>query len=302
MQMRFNNIDVIGCQLDMGAPKHGVSMGPLAIRYGGLIEGLSSLGYNVTDKGDVLPPTTGKSLENMRFYEQVISANKELHKRVFESLSCGNFPVVLGGDHSIAAGSCSAVSNFYKDKGGIGVIWIDAHGDWNDEHTTPSGNMHGMPFSALCGYGPDMLVSYDEKPNFVNVKNAVVIGARDIDREEGIRMREAGVNVFPINVIDKMGMDAVIKEAIKIASKGTAGIHLSFDIDSITPEAAPGTGTIVPAGLTPREAYLALETLAESRKLLSMDMVEVNPILDNHNMTGILAARLIQSALGEIVY
>lgn len=297
--MQHKKLEVIGIQMDMGASKRGVSMGPAAIRYGGLVDGLEKLGYEVHDLGDILPLPEGKSSPKLRNYEQVIDINKKLYHAVSEILERGSFPIVLGGDHSISAGSISAVAARHKR---IGVIWIDAHGDWNDEHSSPSGNMHGMSFSAVCGAGPDCMVDFGNGPVYVDPKNCVQIGGRDIDPEERIRMKESGITVFPINMIDKCGMDDIIHRAIAIASDGTDGIHLSFDVDAITPEQAPGTGTTVDSGLTAREAFLAVEVLAESGKLLSLDMVEVNPILDVRNKTGHLASELIQSALGKVVY
>lgn len=295
-------IDIIGIQLDLGASRSGVAMGPLAIRYGGLTEGLLQCDHDVNDKGDIIPMMHGNSIENMRNYEQIIEADHRLFDEVIDTLRHGRFPVVLGGDHSIAAGSISAVSKFYSEKGGIGVIWIDAHGDWNNEKTTPSGSMHGMPFSAVCGYGPECMVDYGQEPVYVDVTKCVVIGARDLDFEERARMKDAGINVYTIADVDKLGISTVVKNAIEIAGRDTAGIHLSFDVDSITPEEAPGTGTPVEYGLTTREAYLAMEILSESGKLTSMDMVEVNPILDVRNKTAKIASELIQSALGKVVY
>lgn len=295
-------LDIIGVQMDLGASKRGVAMGPMAIRYGGLREGLEKLGFSVHDRGDIIPLPEGTSLPDLRYYEQVVDVDRRLYEQVTASLERGHFPIALGGDHSIAAGSIAAVSGHYQARGGIGVIWIDAHGDWNDRATSPTGNMHGMPFSAVCGWGPDCMVDFGQGPAFVDVRHCVQIGGRDIDDRERLRMKEAGVTVFPINVIDKLGMDEVMRRALAVAGSGTAGIHLSFDVDAITPEAAPGTGTVVHSGLTVREAFLAVETLAESGLLVSMDMVEVNPILDERNKTGILASELVQSALGKVVY
>ena len=292
-------LEVIGIQMDMGASKRGVSMGPAAIRYGGLLEGLQKLGYEVKDLGDILPMPEGESREDLRNFEQVIDINRKLHHAVSDILERGSFPIVLGGDHSIAAGSISAVAAHHRS---IGVIWIDAHGDWNNEHSSPTGNMHGMSFSAVCGAGPDCMVDFGSGPIHVDPRKCVQIGGRDIDPEERIRMKESGVTVFSIHMIDKYGMDDIIHRAIAIASDGTDGIHLSFDVDAITPEQAPGTGTTVDNGLTVREAFLAVEVLAESGLLLSLDMVEVNPILDVRNKTGHLASELIQSALGKVVY
>ncbi|BFJ84005.1 arginase [Ruthenibacterium sp. CLA-JM-H11] len=292
-------IELIGVQMDLGASKRGVSMGPAAIRYGGVCEGIRALGYDLTDKGDLLCLTSGETSEKLRNYQQVVDINQRLYLSTMESLQNGALPIILGGDHSIAAGSISAVSKHYKQ---IGIIWIDAHGDWNDEFSTESGNMHGMPFSAVCGWGPNLMVDFGQGPVFVDPKHCVQIGGRDIDTEERIRMKKAGVTVFPINVIDKLGMSEVIEQAINIACRDTVGFHLSFDIDAITPEAAPGTGTVVHSGLTVREAFLAVETISETGKMLSMDMVEVNPILDIRNKTGILASELILSALGKVVF
>lgn len=298
----MKELDIIGVQMDLGASKRGVAMGPMAIRYGGLREGLESMGFSVHDRGDIVPPEAGESRPGMRYYDQVVDVNRRLYQQVQESLERDHFPVCLGGDHSIAAGSIAAAAEHFAPKGGIGVIWIDAHGDWNNEESSYTGNMHGMPFSAVCGHGPDGMVDFGQGPVFVDTRHCVQIGGRDIDDKERIRMKEAGVTVFPINVIDKLGMGEVIHRALEVAGSGTAGIHLSFDVDAITPEAAPGTGTVVHSGLTVREAFLAVETLAESGKLVSMDMVEVNPILDERNKTGILASELIQSALGKVVY
>lgn len=295
----MKTIDVIGVQMDLGASRRGVNMGPMAIRYGGLCEGLEQLGFAVNDLGDIAPLVTGATAPYMRNYEQVIELNRRLYQMVAAVLEQDHFPVVLGGDHSIAAGSISAAARHYRN---IGVIWIDAHGDWNNEESTPSGNMHGMPFSAVCGHGPDCMVDFGGPPALVDVRRCVQIGGRDIDDRERLRMKRAGVTVFPINTIDKLGMQAVIGQAIDIAGTGTEGIHLSFDIDAIDPQAAPGTGTVVHSGLTVREAFLAVESLADSGKLVSMDMVEVNPILDERNKTAILASQLIQSALGKAVY
>ena len=299
---KIRDIDIIGVQIDFGASQKGVAMGPLSIRYAGLKPSLRLMGYNVKDKGDIIPPEDGMSLRNMIRFEQVNATNKDLSDAVYDSLKDGHFPLVLGGDHSIAAGSVSAVAKHYEDRGEIGVIWIDAHGDWNDDKSTVSGNMHGMPYSAVCGWGPSSMVDFGQTPHFVPTAHCVQVGGHDFDRAEAARMKEAGMNVFSMNEIDTRGMYEVMKEAIRIAGEGTVGIHLSFDVDAITPEYAPGTGTPVPNGITAREAFLAVQMLADSGKLISMDLVEVNPILDERNKTGILASDLIQMALGKRMY
>lgn len=296
------NIDIIGVQIDFGASEKGVAMGPLAIRYAGIKRDLKSMGYTIRDKGDIIPPEDGMSLRHMIKFEQVNATNKQLYDAVTETLRAGHFPLVLGGDHSIAAGSVSAVAKHYEDQGEIGIIWIDAHGDWNDDKSTISGNMHGMPYSAVCGWGPDSMVDFGQRPHFVPTAHCVQVGGHDFDRAEAARMKDAGMNVFQIHDIDRRGMYDVMEEAIRIASEGTVGIHLSFDVDAITPEYAPGTGTPVPNGITAREAFLAVEMLAASGKLISMDLVEVNPILDERNKTGKLASELIQLALGKTLY
>ena len=292
-------IDVIGVECDLGASKRGVSMGPMAIRYAGLCEGIEGLGYEVREKEDIVQGKPSETVSNMRNFETVKKVASDLYDSVSETFATNGFPVIVGGDHSIAAGSISATAKAYKK---IGIIWIDAHGDWNSNLSSPSGNMHGMPFSAVCGFGPNEMVDYGQDPVFVDVKNCVQIGGRDIDTLERDRMKEAGVTVFPIDDIDRYGMAEIMSRAIEIAGGGTEGIHLSFDVDAITPEAAPGTGTQVHSGLTVREAFLAVEILAKSQKLLAVDMVEVNPILDERNKTAILAVELILSALGKAVF
>ena len=283
--MTNQKIDIIGAQMDLGASQKGVGMGPFAVRFAGLVQMLEELGYEVRDKGDVIPPLDGMSRRGMLHYDQVVETNRQIYEHVKESLEEERFPIVLGGDHCVAAGSISAIAKHYEPQGEIGIIWIDAHGDWNNEKTTDTGNMHGMPFSAVCGYGPDGMVDFGQNPHFVPTAHCVQVAGHALDKPEAARMKEAGMHVFSMHDIDRMGMNEVMKEAIRIAGEGTVGIHLSFDVDAITPEYAPGTGTPVPDGLTAREAFLAVEMLAESGKLISMDLVEVNPVLDERNKT-----------------
>lgn len=292
-------IDLTGVQIDCGASKVGSSLGPFAVRIAGLVEGIKDLGYQLKDKGDIIQPCGGAGTDKLRNYESVVTTCKALYESTMESFKEGAFPLAVGGDHSLAAGSVSATLKYYKN---VGIIWIDAHGDWNDQTTTRSGNMHGMSFSAVCGRGPDIMVDYGQGPVYADISKCVQIAGRDIDKDEASKMKAAGLNVFAIDSIDKLGMEEVMKRAIEIASNGTEGIHLSFDIDSLTPDAAPGTGTKVHSGLTVREAFLAMEMLHSSGKLLAIDMVEVNPILDIANQTAILASELLLSALGKVVY
>lgn len=295
----MKRVDVIGAQMDFGASIRGVNMGPLAIRFAGLIDGIKELGFECRDKGDLIPLPEGKTCETMRYYEQINDMNDRLYHSVKESLEAGAMPVVLGGDHSIAAGSVSATAKHFEK---IGLIWIDAHGDWNDPESSITGNMHGMPFSAICGAGPDIMVEFGQNPVYVDTSKCVLIAARDVDPLERVRMKDHGITVFSIADVDRIGMPEVIKQAIEIASDGTKGIHLSFDVDSIDPALAPGTGTTVHSGITLREAFYAVETLYSSGKVLAMDLVEVNPMLDNKNMTGEVAKELILSTLGKVVY
>ena len=298
--MMHKRIDLIGAKLDQGASKRGVCIGPEAIRFAGICAGIEKLGYELNDKGNLVQLDTGRTSERLRNYDQVIDMNRRLYENTKRSLEEGAFPIMLGGDHSAAAGTASAVAKYHN--GNIGIIWVDAHGDWNNDESSETGNMHGMPFSALCGGGPDCMVDFGQGPAFVDPKKCVQIAGRDIDMEERKRMKAAGVNVFSIDVVDRLGMEEVVRRAIEIAGSGTEGFHVSFDIDSVSPEYAPGTGTIVHDGLTAREAFLCMEMFAECGKMLSLDMVEVNPILDEVNRTATLASELVLSALGKTVF
>ena len=293
----MKKVDIIGIQMDLGASKRGVNMGPAAIRHADIHDKLTSEGITWRDKGDIIPVMAGETSDRMKNFGQIVEANTRLYHEVLDSLAEGSMPIVLGGDHSVAAGSIPAVLKHYGD---IGVIWVDAHGDFNDDTSSESGNMHGMPFSAVCGRGPARMVPFAE--SFVNPEKCVQIGARDVDRQERRRLRDAGVTVFSITEVDKFGMPDVVRKAIEIASRDTAGIHISFDIDAVTPEQAPGVGTPVHSGLTVREAFLLMEMLFDSKKTLSVDMVEVNPILDEKNVTGNLACELILSLMGKAVF
>ncbi len=295
----MKKIEIIGAQVDLGANRRGVNMGPSAIRFAGLSEGIESLGLEASDRGDLIPMMGGKTADNMRFYEAIVDIDRKLFAEVLDILEQGHMPVVLGGDHSIAAGSVPAAAYHYKN---IGLIWIDAHADFNDEVSTISGNVHGMPLSAICGCGPDWLVDYGERLVFVDPKKAVIVGGRDFDPKERIRMKESGINVFTIRDIDMYGIAEIMKKAIAIASDGTEGIYVSYDMDSISPQDAPGVVTPVIAGLTSREAFLACEMLASTGKIIGIDVVEVNPILDERNKTGELACNLVKTLLGDRKY
>lgn len=289
----MNQVDIIGIQMDLGAVRKGVDMGPLAIRHTGLMDEIRNLGIEVSDKGDiVLLPAIHEGSTRMRYEKVINEANNRLYDRVLNIHREGHLPIVLGGDHCIAAGSIPAALEKYES---IGVIWVDAHGDYNDEYITPSGNMHGMPLSAVCGQGPNSMVAFSDKR--VDPKNVVIIGARALDRLEKDKLEETGVTVFSISDIHMLGIRECVSRAIEIASNGTQGIHLSFDMDALDPAEAPGVGTPVSNGINQREAFITCEMLAQSKSLVSMDFVETNPLLDNKNQTGILARDLILTCL-----
>lgn len=287
-------INIIGVQLDMGASKKGVNMGPQAIRFAGLHDMLQAAAISYSDEGDLLPKESGRTLPNMHYYELINDINGKLFRVVTDSLKRNMIPLVLGGDHSVAAGSIAAVSSFY---GSIGVIWVDAHADFNDEHSTITGNVHGMPLSAVCGQGPDIIVDFGVPVTTVNPKNVVIVGLRDVDENEWPRLKAAGVTVYTMDAVRNLGIEYVMEQAIVIASEGTKGIHVSFDIDSLDPFEAPGSGTPVPGGLSTEEAHKLAKVLAKSKKLLSIDMVEVNPVLDDGVKTARLACELITELL-----
>ena len=298
MAISKRTVWVIGAQMDLGSFRKGVDMGPLAIRHAGLVHKIKDIGYTVIDRGDIVPlVATYEGNPRLRYEKEINDANIRLYREVNRCICSNAFPIVLGGDHSIAAGSIAGSLRNHKN---IGVIWIDAHGDFNDESITPSGNMHGMPLSAVSGCGPDSMVSFEKRR--VDPKKIVIVGARALDPLEIIKLKEKGVTVISISEIHAMGILATIKKAIDIAGDGTEGIHLSFDMDALDPTQAPGVGTPVLNGLTQREAFIACEMLSGSGKLISLDVVETNPLLDKKNMTGILASELILACLGNTDY
>jgi len=297
-------IRVIGVPLDMGASRRGVDMGPSAMRVAGLEKRLKALGHQVVDSGNIpveIAETQAAGNAKARYLAEIAETCTRTAEAVVKTLEDGWIPLLLGGDHSIAAGSVSGVAEFYRRSGQkIGLLWIDAHSDINTPETSPSGNVHGMPLAALMGLGPEALGNiYGFTPK-VAPENTVLIGLRDIDADERANIRRAGVaGIFTMRDIDERGMRAVMNEAMTIAGRGTAGYHVSLDLDWIDPEDAPGVGTPVRGGATYREAHLAMEILADDGRLLSFEMVEVNPILDEHNRTAELAVELACSAFGK---
>ncbi|MGA7858583.1 MAG: arginase [Terracidiphilus sp.] len=297
-------IRVLGVPLDMGASRRGVDMGPSAMRVAGLEARLEALGHQVTDGGNILveiAETQAFGSENARYLKQIAETCTRTAEAVIKALEDGMTPLVLGGDHSLAVGSISGVAEFYRRHGQrIGVLWIDAHSDINTPDTSPSGNVHGMPLASLLGMGPEPLTHILGYAPKIAAENTVLIGVRDIDAAERANIRRAGVTeVFTMRDIDERGMRAVMEEALRAAGRGTVGYHVSLDMDWIDPEDAPGVGTPVRGGATYREAHLAMEILADHGRMLSFELVEVNPVIDEHNRTADLAVELACSAFGK---
>jgi arginase len=296
---------IVAVHMDLGAGRRGVDMGPSAIRVAGLGERLTRLGYDVQELGAVFvrePETCPVGEARVKYLHEVASCCLELRARLLAVLGDGAVPVSLGGDHSIAIGSVSAQAIHWRRKGlPVGLIWVDAHADMNTPETSPSGNIHGMPLAVLLGLGAPELTAVAEGGPALLARHVSVFGARDLDREERRIVKASGVRVFTMSEIDERGVSACMEEAVARATKGTAGVHLSFDLDSVDPEVAPGVGTAVPGGLTYREAHLACEKVAQSGRLLGLDMVELNPILDVSNRTAKLAVELILSAFGKTI-
>lgn len=292
------NVTIIGVPLDLGADRRGVDMGPSAIRYAGVVSRLEKMGFHIKDNGDipVNRPHTYTETENHKYLDQVVEANSLLAEAVSSVLEEGRFPLVLGGDHSIAIGTIAGVVKQVKN---LGVIWFDAHGDLNTGETSPSGNIHGMPLAASLGYGHERLVQIGGFAPKIKPENIVIIGARDLDSGERTLIKSRGIKVFTMHEIDKLGMARVMEEAIQHVSRGTHGVHLSLDLDGLDPHDAPGVGTPVIGGISYREGHLAMEILADADILTSAEFVEVNPILDRENMTARVAVALMSSAFGD---
>ncbi len=303
MNPRTRQLEIIGAPVDLGQGRRGVDMGPSAIRIADLERHLEALGHTVVDFGDIdvmIPETLEVGAPVLRYKRAILAACDALRRQVERSLGEGRMPLVLGGDHSIAIGSLAGVSNHVGRQGGsTGVIWFDAHGDSNTPETTPSGNIHGMSLAISMGLGDPDLVGLGGRGRKVEPSRVVLVGVRDLDPGEREILKKSGVTVYTIREVDERGMRDVVNDAIRIAGDGTAGIHVSFDLDVVDPEDAPGVGTPLGGGISYREAHLAMEILSERANVLSLDLVEVNPVLDTRNMTGVLAVELAQSLLGK---
>jgi len=278
-------------------------MGPSAVRVAGLNERLQQLGYAVVDVGNVAvrnPEMMKIADRRLKYLPEISAACQSLAEQVMAALEAGSVPIVLGGDHSIAIGSVSGLASYYRRQGErVGVIWFDAHGDMNTAETSPSGNIHGMPFAVILGNGAPELTEIGGFAPKVLPEDCVLIGARSVDTEEARLMRASGVRIFTMREIDERGMGSVMDEAVILASRNTVGFHVTMDMDFVDPAHAPGVGTPVPGGPTYRESHLAMEKVADSGRMLSFELTEVNPVLDISNRTAELGVELILSAFGK---
>lgn len=301
--MRKSHVAIVGVPLDLGAGRRGVDMGPSALRLAGLNAKLESLGYTVEDLGNLQvaqQESTPTGAENAKYLSQIAKTCESLANSLDKVVREGKFPLVLGGDHSVAVGTIAGISQSFRErKEKIGVIWIDAHADMNTPDISPSGNVHGMPLACCVGFGPrelTHLLGYSPK---IEGRNLVLIGLRDVDAREREIVRQSGATAYTMRDIDERGLRSIMEQAIARASDGTAGFHLSLDMDVVDPDEAPGVGTPVRGGITYREAHLAMETICDCGSMVSMELVEVNPVLDEANRTALLGVELITSAMGK---
>lgn len=295
-------IEIIGAPSTFGQKKLGVNLGPDAIRYAGLLSRLKKMGLDVIDKGNIEVPTLdvekfNSDQEGLRNYDEIVTVSENLSKATSEIVEKGNFPLTLGGDHSIAVGSISGISQHYEN---LGVIWYDAHGDLNVPEESPSGNVHGMPLRILAGDGPDELVNINDFTPKVKPENIVLIGMWDLDEGERKYIKDKNIKTFTMADIDRFGIQEVIERSLEyLKSRNIDGLHFSLDVDALDPAETPGTGTRVMGGLSYRESHFALELLNESKLVTSMDIVEVNPLIDNSNHTAEQAVALLGTFFGE---
>jgi arginase len=299
----LSTIYVIGVPLDLGGNRRGVDMGPSAFRIAGLGERIAALGHKVVDKGDLVTPIPEVKSEGdpkKRYIRDIARVCQKLYQASLECFDADGLPLVLGGDHSLAAGSVAAAAEVARRKEKpLGLLWVDAHADMNTPVTSPSGNVHGMPLAALLGPEPAELARIGGFTPKVEPSRTVLIGLRNLDDREKVLVRESQVHVFTMKDIDRQGIASVVEQAIAIAGADNAGIHVSFDLDVCDPGIAPGVGTPVKGGLDYREAHVVMEMVSDSGLMTSLDVVEVNPILDLQNATAILGVELVSSALGQ---
>jgi len=296
-------VRIIGVPMDLGQSRRGVDMGPSALRGAGLQSSIKKLGLQVEDIGNLSvkqPEDMPVGEKRAKYLQEIAETCSDVAAATEKSLTEGFLPLVLGGDHSIAAGVAAGVaSHFRKEEKRIGYLWLDAHGDMNTPESSPSGNVHGMPLAAIMGYGaPELVDLLGFKPK-VEPQNIVLVGVRDLDSQEKKLVKKSGVHVFTMRDIDERGMREVMSDALKYAMDDTAGIAVSLDMDFVDPADAPGVGTPVRGGVTYREAHLAMEMIADTESMVSLEVVEINPILDEHNRTALLGVELVLSGLGQ---
>ncbi len=303
MSQPQKTVRLVGVPMDLGAGRRGVDMGPSAIRIAGVSQGLRHLSFLVEDDGDVgvpAPETRDPGDKSARYLEPIYHVCNRLRLRVRRSLEQGEIPVVLGGDHSIAIGTVSGVAEHFRNKGEhIGLIWVDAHADMNTPESSPSGNIHGMPLATLLGMGHPRLVEMGGFSPKVLPQNVCLIGIRDIDSVEREIVKKSGIHAYTMRDVDERGMRAIIQESIGFANDGTAGFHVSFDLDGMDPRDVPGTGTPVKGGINWREANLLMEMVSDTGRMTSLEITELNPILDVKNQSGEVAVDVILSAFGK---
>jgi arginase len=296
-------IRIIGVPMDLGASRRGVDMGPSTLRVAGLQARLKQLGHQVEDIGNIVvkqPEEQHYGVKNAKYLEEIADTCKGLAEISGKALDEGFLPLVLGGDHSIAVGTTAgAAAHYRKDSKRIGLIWLDAHGDMNTPESSPSGNIHGMPLASIMGYGPPELTELAGIRPMVEPRSVALVGVRDLDSRERRLVKDSGVHVFTMRDIDERGMRDVMSEALRFTSDDTAGIAVSLGMDFVDPSDAPGVGTPVRGGVTYREAHLALEMIADSRSMISFELVEINPVIDLHNTTATLGVELVLSGLGK---
>jgi arginase len=296
-------VHIIGVPLDLGGGRRGVDMGPSAFRIAGLGDQVAALKRIVVDKGNLpaaIPETEHEADDSQKYIHEIARVCRKLYATSLQSLDEGALPLVLGGDHSLGAGSVAASADHVRRTTGkpLGLLWVDAHGDMNTPQTTRSGNVHGMPLAALLGSEPVSLASIGASPSVV-AEHTVLVGIRNLDAEEKERIRASGVHVFTMKDIDREGIATIAERALALASAGTGGLHVSFDMDVCDPTVAPGVGTPVKGGFDYREAHMIMELVADSQLLTALDLVEVNPTLDIRNATAEFATELALSALGK---
>lgn len=296
-------IRILGVPLDLGQGRRGVDMGPSAVRAAGLNSAVKSLGHQVEDAGNIqvkIPEMQHFGDRRAKYLNEIAETCQEVAHRSYQALEAGCFPISLGGDHSMAIGTVAGAAKFFHDRGqDIGCLWVDAHADMNTPDSSPSGNVHGMPFAASLGLGPDELTKIFGYAPKLKPQKCVLVGTRDLDARERRQVRDSGIHVFTMRAIDEQGMRTIMEKALAIATAETAGFITSFDMDVVDPDEAPGVGTPVRGGVTFREAHLAMEMISDSKKMVALDLVEINPIIDILNKTAILGVGLVSSALGK---